>query len=88
LENNMHADHSISRPITLAATASPPDEWLSTARTAKILCLSVQTVRELAKHSPDFPRPYRPGNRNLRWRQGDILNWQKSRMVPRVGSGG
>lgn len=68
-------------PITLATTASPPNEWIGTLEASKVLGISADAVRQLTKYVPDFPRPYRPGVKNLKWRRGDMLDWMRTRML-------
>ncbi len=55
---------------------------ISTAEVARLAGVSVSSIRRWRDEDADFPVPRLLGDRTLRWRLGEVLDWLDSR--PRV----
>lgn len=54
----------------VASASPPPPEWVTTAEAAKLLGVSVQTIRRLGRE--DLIRSRRKGLKNLEYRREDV----------------
>ena len=71
-------------PPRSSFTLGPLDleRFISTTEVARLAGVSVSSIRHWRDEDPDFPHPRLLGDRTLRWRLREVLDWLDRR--PRV----